>query len=218
MSTVHSTSAAGPFPANPPAGGRSAWRRPCRRLCPEPAGPWRQRRRATGYAVRRLSQRRPYRYARDALRGGCGGLAVSSRVELAVKMAFITVYRYEQTGQDEWQDGVLVGTRIETNDNGKKSLVVAKSERGQTRGPGPDRQLRHRSAPMTDLSFWNEAITQAPPVIDSQTGRADQHRGQPSSPRRIQVLGQTVETAPVHHGRRPRAVRARSGTTLPASW
>jgi hypothetical protein len=39
-----------------------------------------------------------------------GTLKVASRVDLQVKVAFITAYRYEQTGQDEWQDDVLVRT------------------------------------------------------------------------------------------------------------
>ena len=68
-------------------------------------------------------------------------LQVTSRLDLAVKVAFITVYRYEQSGEDDWQNDMLVQTRIGTNDDGKDTLVVARGPRRQARRRGPDREL-----------------------------------------------------------------------------
>ena len=65
---------------------------------------------------------------------------MTSRLDLTVKMAFITAYRYEQTGEDDWQDDVLVRTRIETNDDGKDTLVVAEARDGKLAVEGPDRR------------------------------------------------------------------------------
>ncbi len=209
MSRVHSTSAAGPFPATRRqavallGGGLAA---------SFAQGAGRAMAAATTtppdmlFDVYRNGDRigsHEMRFKADA-----GGLAVSSRVELAVKMAFITVYRYQQTGQDEWRDGVLVGTRIETDDNGKKSLVVAKSEQGKLAVQGPTGAYETDFGPMTDLSFWNDGITKAPPVIDSQTAELITMAVQPGSSETIQVLGQPVDTRRYTMA----ATKGRSGT------
>ena len=70
-------------------------------------------------ALRRVPQGLEDRHPRDPVRAAGTGLQVTSRLDLAVKVAFITAYRYEQTGEDEWRDDVLVRTRIQTNDDGK---------------------------------------------------------------------------------------------------
>ena len=41
-----------------------------------------------------------------------GILKVTSQIDLRVKVAFITVFNYQQTGNDDWENGVLVRTRI----------------------------------------------------------------------------------------------------------
>ena len=67
---------------------------------------------------------------------------VAVQLDLTVKIAFITVYRYEQTGQDDWQDDVLVRTRIRPIDDGKETLVVAESREGKLVVEGPTGTLR----------------------------------------------------------------------------
>ena len=114
----------------------------------------------------------------------------TSRLELTVKIAFITVYRYEQTGQDDWQDDVLVRTRIDTNDDGKDTLVVAEARDGKLVVEGPTGTYKTSLGSMTDLSFWNEAITRGPPVIDSQTGELIKIAVKPDATSASSVRGQ----------------------------
>jgi hypothetical protein len=121
------------------------------------------------------------------------GERVTSRVELAVKMAFVTVYRYEQTGEDEWRDGVLVRTRIRTNDDGKDTLVEAEAERGALAVSGPAGRHEAALGTMTDLNFWNEAITRQGHLIDSQNGELVRIVVQPEPTETIPVLGRTVQ-------------------------
>ena len=64
--------------------------------------------------------------------GTADRLRVNSRLDLAVKVAFITAYRYVQAGEDVWENDVLVQTRIETNDDGEDSLVVAEARDGSS--------------------------------------------------------------------------------------
>ena len=58
-------------------------------------------------------------------------LKVTTQIDLRVKVAFITVYSYQQTANDDWENGVLVRTRIQTNDDGKETLVQAEARDGQ---------------------------------------------------------------------------------------
>jgi hypothetical protein len=118
-----------------------------------------------------------------------GGLRVDSRLELTVKMAFITVYHYEQTGQDDWQDGKLARTSIRTNDDGKDTLVVAETRDGKLMVEGPAGSYATSLGSMTDLSFWNEGITQGPPLIDSQTGELIKIAVKPDATDIISVRG-----------------------------
>jgi Family of unknown function (DUF6134) len=121
------------------------------------------------------------------------GERVTSRVELAVKMAFVTLYRYEQTGEDEWRDGVLVRTRIRTNDDGKDSLVEAETRRGKLVVSGPAGRYEAALGTMTDLNFWNEAITRQARLIDSQSGELIQIAVRPESTEAIPAQGRMVQ-------------------------
>ena len=57
-------------------------------------------------------------------RAAAEGQRVASHIELVIKVAFITVYRYRQDGEDEWRRDVLARTRIDTDDNGTTSHVA----------------------------------------------------------------------------------------------
>lgn len=96
------------------------------------------------------------------------GQRVDSRIDLAVKMAFVTVYRYAQEGRDEWRDGVLVRTDIATDDNGERTRVQAAAEGDRLRVSGPGGGYDLALGSMTDLNFWNPGITRQTSLIDSQ--------------------------------------------------
>ena len=96
-------------------------------------------------------------------------MKVTSQIDLRVKVAFITVYSYQQTANDDWENGVLVRTRIQTNDDGKETLVQAEARDGQLAVQGPSGSSTTQLGAMTDISFWNQAITQGPALVDSQT-------------------------------------------------
>jgi hypothetical protein len=122
-----------------------------------------------------------------------GTLKVASQIDLRVKVAFITAYRFEQTGNDDWENDVLVRTRIQTNDDGKDTLVEAEARNGQLAIEGPAGSYATRLGAMTDLSFWNEAITRGPPVVDSQTAELIKIRVERNTRERIVVRGQAIE-------------------------
>ena len=135
-------------------------------------------------------------------------LRVTSRLELAVKVAFITAYRYEQTGEDVWEDDVLVQTRIKTNDDGKDSLVEAEARDGKLAVTGPTGNYDTALGAMTDLSFWNQAITRGQPLIDSQNGELIKIEVRAGTAERIEVQGRMVDAERFAMA----ATKGRSGT------
>ena len=120
-------------------------------------------------------------------------LNVTSQIDLRVKVAFITVYSYQQTANDDWENGVLVRTRIQTNDDGKETLVQAEARDGQLAVQGPSGSSTTQLGAMTDISFWNDAITQGPALIDSQTAELIKIQVEGGTKERITVRGQAVE-------------------------
>ena len=120
-------------------------------------------------------------------------LKVTSQVDLRVKVAFITVYRYQQTANDDWENGVLVRSRIQTNDDGKETSVQAEARDGQLAVQGPAGSYTTQLGAMTDISFWNEAITRGPALVDSQSAELIKIQVEAATRERIMVRGQAVE-------------------------
>jgi hypothetical protein len=120
-------------------------------------------------------------------------LQVTSRLDLAVKVAFITAYRYEQTGEDVWEDNVLVRTQVRTNDDGAESLVEAAARDGRLAVSGPNGHYDTVLGAMTDLSFWNQAITRGQPLIDSQNGELIKIEVKAGTPAAVTMDGRTIQ-------------------------
>jgi hypothetical protein len=121
------------------------------------------------------------------------GQLVASRIELAVKVAFITAYRYVQDGEDEWRQGVLVGTNIATDDDGSKTLVTAAARGDRLHVSGPAGEYDLDLGTMTDLNFWNEGITRQARLIDSQNGEPIKVAVTPDSVERMPMRGRMIE-------------------------
>lgn len=98
------------------------------------------------------------------------GLKVSLRTEIAVKVAFITAYRYTYAAEEEWRDGMPVASRIAVNDNGDQSLVEVREAGGQLQVTGPAGAYTAPLGMMTDGGFWNAKILEMRRLIDGQKG------------------------------------------------
>ena len=98
-----------------------------------------------------------------------GGFTATSAMSVRVEVAFITAYRYQQDGQEDWKDGKLVGCEYVTNDDGKPFLVNAKRDGEKLVVTGPHGK---NMAPGTVFpsGFWNHDILGASELIDPQTG------------------------------------------------
>jgi hypothetical protein len=121
------------------------------------------------------------------------GFAVDVDIDIAVKIAFITAYRYNQKGRDRWVDGRLVGADYRTDDNGKVTTLLARSEDGRLMVDGASGRLELPPGTMTDLGFWNEAILHAPVIVDSQTGEAGLMKAGGGTPDQITIGGTRID-------------------------
>jgi hypothetical protein len=96
------------------------------------------------------------------------GFTAISAMSIRVEVAFITAYRYQQDGQEDWHDGKLVGFEYVTNDDGKTALVSAKRGDENFIVTGPKSP---GSAPGETMAsgFWNHGILAARQLVDPQT-------------------------------------------------
>jgi|tagenome__1003787_1003787.scaffolds.fasta_scaffold20844248_2 hypothetical protein len=93
--------------------------------------------------------------------------------DVRVKIAFVTVYRYEQTETERWVDGRLVSLHSVTDDNGTVHKVTAKlnaTGRGEVLSVEADGKASEVDASVMPVSLWNAALVQKTMALDTQDG------------------------------------------------
>jgi hypothetical protein len=94
---------------------------------------------------------------------------VAIAVDIQVKIAFITVYRFTHRAHEVWEGARLVRMEAETNDNGTAhSVRVARD--GDRLAVTADGRTSHASQDAKPLSFWHRGIMTAPDIIDPVDG------------------------------------------------
>ena len=97
-------------------------------------------------------------------------LDVDIKTRIAVKIAFITVYRYEHDGHEVWQGGKLIGMQTKTNDDGTNhTLTVSATDGGKLRvvGDGHELTAAQNAVP---ASLWNPAFIRTHALMNSLVG------------------------------------------------
>ena len=88
---------------------------------------------------------------------------------IQVKLAFITVYRFDQTETERWVDGRLVALNSVTDDNGTVHKVTAKS-RGDVLSVDADGKASEVDPSLMPVSLWNAALVQKTTALNPQDG------------------------------------------------
>ncbi|MFO0998658.1 MAG: DUF6134 family protein [Alphaproteobacteria bacterium] len=95
---------------------------------------------------------------------------VSIDVKVQVKVAFVTVYRYEQARSETWQGDRLTALDTRTNDNGDKLFLKGHANASDF---AIETEKGHTTAPLglVPASYWNIATVDQKRLLDVEDGR-----------------------------------------------
>lgn len=94
---------------------------------------------------------------------------VKTEIDMKVKIAFITAFRYEHRATEVWRDGRLVSLQSTTFDDGKNYFVNATA---RPDGLWVESSLGNYLAAADTIpsSYWNPAILERDKVLNTQKG------------------------------------------------
>ena len=101
--------------------------------------------------------------------GGQTLVRITTHVEIS--MAFVKLYRFDQTETEQWSNGRLQSLDSQTDDNGKIHRVSARSRQGKLAVDG-DGQLHLEDAAILPVSLWSQPNPQQGVGLDPEFGSA----------------------------------------------
>ncbi|MCB1885038.1 MAG: hypothetical protein KDG89_13745 [Geminicoccaceae bacterium] len=122
-----------------------------------------------------------------------GGFRATSRIEAEVKLGFVTLFSYRQEAVDRWRGGVLVQSRIETDDQGERSTVEVLAEGGRLLVTGAGGTVEAPLGAMTDLCFYNPGIVREPRLIDGKRGGIVPIQADATAKEALTIAGRRVQ-------------------------
>jgi Family of unknown function (DUF6134) len=99
-----------------------------------------------------------------------GETRVEIAIDMAVRFAFLTVYRYTHRSQESWREGRLVALDAQTDDNGARTQVDARATADglNVRGSGGTYVASPETVP---TSYWNRDKVARGRLLDTQSGK-----------------------------------------------
>lgn len=137
-----------------------------------------------GYRWRIIRDGTPIGTHRVTVTGGDAARTAATEVEIAVRLAGFTVYRYAHSFTETWEGPRLVALRSRSDRNGTPgTLTVRRDGDALIAEGGPDGTIRlpGNAAP---LSWWDPSVL-ARPLFEASTGRPEStlaREGPPSGP------------------------------------
>ncbi len=97
-------------------------------------------------------------------------LEVDIKTHVAVKIAFITVYRFEHDGHETWRDNKLMAMKTKTDDDGKDhTLIATANDSGDLKITGDGKEFTAKGS-MIPASLWNSTFLESKELMDSLVG------------------------------------------------
>jgi hypothetical protein len=97
-------------------------------------------------------------------------VSVHSQADFRVRIAFVTVYRYEHEARERWVDGCLVGLESTTNDNGTDHRVEASWHDGVFSVETNRGQRSVQTECPWTFAYWDPEIRERDELFNAQTG------------------------------------------------
>jgi hypothetical protein len=113
------------------------------------------------------------------------------RIDLAVKFAFVTAYRYEHRNREVYEGDRLVSMSSRTNNNGEKLSVDVRREGDALVVDGKDGRQRV-DGDLIPTTYWQPRSVRRSSWIDSQNGRVVESQVDAVGTDRIRYEGREV--------------------------
>ena len=99
------------------------------------------------------------------------GLQTEVSIDTDIEWTFLSIpmYRYQHRNTEVWQDGCLLTLESETQDNGKRNFVSARSEGDQFKLSSHQGGLLLEGC-VRSFAYWNPALLSTDQLLNSQTG------------------------------------------------
>jgi hypothetical protein len=97
-------------------------------------------------------------------------LRVTLRVEAAVKLGFITLFRYRHEAEEIWRDGRMAAVRSFTDDDGEERHVVGQAAAEGFVVDGPSGRVV-APADVLPSSYWHPDTVRQTTLLDVSKGR-----------------------------------------------
>jgi hypothetical protein len=123
------------------------------------------------------------------------GIAVDIKTNVAVKLAFITVYRFEHQGSELWRSDQLLELRSNTNDDGTRHSLEVRASGSGLKIDG-DGRTSMADASTVPASLWNPALVGQSHLLNTLDGRLMSVSIQDAGAAQVSVRGRT---APARH-------------------
>jgi hypothetical protein len=97
-------------------------------------------------------------------------LVVTTRIDIVVKVLFITAYYLKHEAEEIWQSGRLVAVKATTDDNGARMQVSGSAVQGGFRIISEDGPFLAPAQLLTSNMLWDTRMLTAERLIDVQHG------------------------------------------------
>lgn len=97
------------------------------------------------------------------------GAKVEITTDIAVKMAFITVYRFEHKGSEVWKNARLMSLQSVTNDDGTPHQMTAEAKGADLHVVGDGKPMQADAA-IVPASLWNPALVRQSTLLNTLDG------------------------------------------------
>ncbi|MEQ8967293.1 MAG: DUF6134 family protein [Azospirillaceae bacterium] len=124
--------------------------------------------------------------------GDASRLTVDIAIDIEVKAAFITVYRYTHRNTETWADGRLQAIQTRTDDNGDTLSVSGRATADGFRVEGSQGTVA-APADILPTSYWNIGTVEATRLLDTQKGTIREVSIAPAGRETVTAAGRQVQ-------------------------
>jgi hypothetical protein len=105
-----------------------------------------------------------------AFEGSPGAMRVSTAIDLEVKVAFVTAFRFSHRGTERWEGDRLVELKSTTDENGERYEVSGILAADGLRVTAPNGTAIAKGMPFTTNDLWNPDALQSRNLVDAHHG------------------------------------------------